>query len=405
MKRRALIAAIPAAVASIAGCGGGGGDVAGIGSGGTGISGEGVGSGGTGISSAAVGSISGFGSVIVNGVRFDTDSAVLNLKDSGSLKLGMTVQVRGVVNDALQEGVARTIFSAADARGRIEHVDKERGIVTVWSTPIATDSTTVYGNGLGSLTDLRMDDWIQIHGLLDSSGGIRATRIERLPGPAAAVISGVARQVDAATQSLTVGGLRVGFSAALLPLIGLSVDRLEGQLVRVRGDDTSTSLWPASVEPWYPLEPANGEGVALEGLVTVFRSLGSMRVDGVPVDASGARVSGRRSSIAVGARVEVAGAWRNGVLVASRLKVRKAAPEQDVDDEDDDADYSARGNIGGFRSASEFRIDGQDVDAGGTGVVFVGGTAAALRNGRRVQVTGSRVVGDVLIAERVEFLS
>ena len=70
MKRRTLIVAVQAAVA-VASCGGGGGgDVASVGSGGTGISGEGVGSGGTGIfASSAVGSISGFSSVIVNGVR------------------------------------------------------------------------------------------------------------------------------------------------------------------------------------------------------------------------------------------------------------------------------------------------------------------------------------------------
>ncbi|KQT07609.1 DUF5666 domain-containing protein [Ramlibacter sp. Leaf400] len=437
MKRRTLIAAVPAAVV-VAGCGGGGGgggdfgDVASIGSGGTGISGEGVGSGGTGITSAAVGSITGFGSILVNGVHFDTDRAALTLVDADTLKLGMTVQVRGLVSDDLLTGVANTVFSSADVRGTVEWVDAGLGIMKVWNTPIYIDATTVFAGGLMALHDLQPGDPVQVYGLPESGPGLRASRIERLAAEGTPVLSGSVQFVDIGEAILQIGGRRIGIIAALLEAAGLRLDQLEGQLVRIRGNAIADPLSRAEVEPWYPLRPTDGERISVEGLVTRYTSLAAMQVDGVAVDASKARVTGRLSTLGVGARVEVAGAWAGGVLAATRLKLRDAPEPEPVAPEPQpgngngnsngngngngggsgsnsgsgsgDNDYSARGNISSFRSASEFRIQGQDIDAGGTGVVFEDGTAADLRNGRRVRVTGSRVANDVLIAERVEFL-
>ena len=87
---------------TLAGCGGGGG----------GVAGGGVGGGGTG--SLSVGPISGIGSIIVNGVRFDDSIARVLDEDGGShdrseLKLGMMVRVKG-------KAVSRTADTAsADA--------------------------------------------------------------------------------------------------------------------------------------------------------------------------------------------------------------------------------------------------------------------------------------------------
>lgn len=415
MKRRALIAAVPGAVAALAGCGGGGGgDFASVGSGGTGITGgEGVGSGGTGITSAAVGAITGFGSIIVNGVRYETDQAALTLSDSDTLKLGMTVRVRGVINADLVNGVASTIESSADARGAVAALDLANSNLVIWYTKIHVDDSTVFAGGLMSLQDLRVGDPVQVWGLPDHGTGLRATRIERVAAGAAPIISGTAQAVDLSTSSVQVGGLRVAFTPAALASAGLAPAQLEGQLVRVRGTEADATITQAAVEPWYPVTQADGERLSVEGLITRFTSLASLLVDGVPVDASAAKISGRQASIGLGARVQIEGAWRAGVLVASRLKLREAAQSGDSggsgssgsgNDDDQDDDYSARGNIGSFRSASDFKIQGQDIDAGSAGVVFVNGTAADLRNGRRVYVTGSRVVNDRLVAERVEFL-
>ncbi|RST45851.1 hypothetical protein EJI01_28525, partial [Variovorax sp. MHTC-1] len=50
---------------------------------------DGVGSGGTGVSTAdaaSVGGVDGAGSIIVSGLRYDTDTAVIHLEDATSLQ-------------------------------------------------------------------------------------------------------------------------------------------------------------------------------------------------------------------------------------------------------------------------------------------------------------------------------
>ncbi|HEY5324044.1 MAG TPA: hypothetical protein VIK58_14550, partial [Caldimonas sp.] len=87
-RARHLFIQLAAAALLLAGCGGGG--SAGPSSGGTGVA----------PTSFTAGHISGFGSIIVNGVRYD-DSAALVTDDDGNrssreaLKLGMHVEIHG----------------------------------------------------------------------------------------------------------------------------------------------------------------------------------------------------------------------------------------------------------------------------------------------------------------------
>jgi hypothetical protein len=67
------------------------------------------------------------------------------------------------------------------------------------------------------------------------------------------------------------------------------------------------------------------------------------------------------------------------------------------------ASFDLIGNVGGFRSPSDFRVRGQPVNAGGSDVVFVNGSAANLANGVRVNIHGTRVVEGVLMAASVSF--
>ncbi|MGH6626725.1 MAG: hypothetical protein ACRECD_09315 [Burkholderiaceae bacterium] len=48
-------------------------------------------------------------------------------------------------------------------------------------------------------------------------------------------------------------------------------------------------------------------------------------------------------------------------------------------------------------------MQGEPVDASGSGVVFSNGNASNLADGTRVTVTGSQVVNGVLIANQVTF--
>ena len=79
LTRRTALFAMAGSVAHLAGCGGGGLDIAGISSGGTG--------------SFTSGSISGLGSIIVNGIRYDDSSASVSgsVDSASALRPGMVV--------------------------------------------------------------------------------------------------------------------------------------------------------------------------------------------------------------------------------------------------------------------------------------------------------------------------
>jgi hypothetical protein len=173
----------------------------------------------------------------------------------------------------------------------------------------------------------------------------------------------------------------------------------DGTLVRVRATTVLPGSLPATlVQWWYPVPTANATPVQLAGIVTDYAALGSLRVLNVPVNASYAKVTGGPdSAVGNGVKVEVGGVMSNGVLQASKLKIRH------VPGTGGPSSFTLIGTVGSFSSAASFRVRGQPVDASGPGVVFVNGTAANLRNGAKVNIEGSQVVNGVLIATRVSF--
>ena len=91
LSRRTLLLGMVGSVAQLTGCGGGGSDVAGLSSGGTG--------------SFTSGTISGLGSIIVNGIRYKDAAATKISRDDdivfgGELKVGMVVSIQGSPVDA-----------------------------------------------------------------------------------------------------------------------------------------------------------------------------------------------------------------------------------------------------------------------------------------------------------------
>jgi hypothetical protein len=400
MKRRDALAATALGIL-LPGCGGGGEGFASIGSGGTGISPGGIGSGGTGVvvTSTTVGPVEGFGSIVVNGIRFDTATAQLDLRDVDQLRLGIVVQVLGSFDPATNLGAAAVVRSSAELRGMVSGLDLAAGRFLVKGVVVEVDDSTVFAGGLADLADVRDTQPVQVHGLPGDVGQLRATRVELLAVVGSPVVSGVVEDLDSTGRTFRVGSQVVHYATATLdaalPASGLA----NGRLVRVRAAATSPVLEATSIEPWSQAAVADAEPLSLGGLVSDFRSLASLRVDGLPVDASRAKVSGGPvSSVRNGTRVDVTGVVQGGVLVASRIRLRGDAPATAAD-----MPFSAQGSIGSFRSVAQFKVQGQDIDASRATIVTAG-SLASLRSGLKVLVTGSRVVDDVLIADRVEIL-
>ena len=138
MKIQKLFAGLATALLLTA-CGGGGGSSDG-GIGGTG-GGGGGGIGGTGV---AYGTITGFGSVWVNGVRYESGSTVFKRDDDNAsqsdLRVGMVARVEG-------SGTTATTISVDSAlKGRVEAVSGDR--FTVMGQTVQADAQTAFEDGV-----------------------------------------------------------------------------------------------------------------------------------------------------------------------------------------------------------------------------------------------------------------
>lgn len=356
--------------------------------------GSGVGSGGTGVSTAAavgIGSVDGLGSVIVNGIRYNTDAAQFIIQDASELLLGMSVKVSGTVNTDLKTGTATRVESSADMRGPISTVDLAGGTFTLLGTTVSTDLETVWADS-GGLSSIAPGSTVQVWGLPAAPGMLRATRVARADAGAAPVVTGTVQNLDTVSRVFSLGQLQIRYSAATA--------LADGIVVRVRASlwDGTSALNAASVENWYTVPQISGTRVDLDGLITDYAGLPAFRVLGTQVDATGVQITGGQgANIGNGVKVEVAGLLVDGVLRATKLKIRH------IPGTGGPSSFTLIGTVSAFAGPADFRVRGQPIDASRPGVVFVNGSAAGLGNGAKVTVAGSQVLNGILLADRVTF--
>jgi len=143
---------------------------------------------GTGVS--ANGAITGFGSVFVNGIRFNTDDANIMIDDmpasENDLALGMIVHVDGTANtrdaDGSRTGNARNIRFDSVIEGPVAtnpapNVDGTVKTFSVLGVTVAVDErSTVFRSGV-TFANVAMNNRLDISGFFDTTGVLRATYV------------------------------------------------------------------------------------------------------------------------------------------------------------------------------------------------------------------------------------
>ena len=176
--------------------------------------GGGVDSGGTGAPATAFasGPITGFGSVIVNGVHFDDRSAAVsdadgNVRSRDDLRLGMTTDVRGsaivIDADGNDASTATSIVFGSEIVGPVAASDLSARTLTVLGQTIDIAATTVFDTSLaGGQAALAVGDVVEVYGHVDAATGhYVATRIERKTSVAAFALRGIVAGLDARARS------------------------------------------------------------------------------------------------------------------------------------------------------------------------------------------------------------
>jgi len=263
--------------------------------------------GGIGGSGKSYGPIIAFGSIFVNGVEFETGAADIIIDGSPSLdtnlKLGMVVMVTGEFNVNGTTGTAVTVSYDDLVEGpmtsAVNTTEKRFGVMY---QDVFYTTSTIFENDedlqLGALTpsDLSVDNVLEISGLFDSAGRIRATRVERealtyIPGPDEVLeVHGLVANLDTTLQTFDIGLLAISYSAVATSFDEGTIDDLaNGVLVEVKGDDDpADGLEADRIE--FEFEDFGNEGDLLEfeGYVTdINPAVGDFEVDGLPVVTDG----------------------------------------------------------------------------------------------------------------------
>jgi hypothetical protein len=336
------------------------------------------------------GVITGFGSVIVGGVRYDDANALVsddddNRRDRSLLKLGMVVQVDGsAVDRALGTARALRIRFGSEVLGPVGTIDTAAATVEVLGQTVLVTTSTVFDESLaGGLAAITTGDVLEVHGILDPANSrIVATRIELEDSALAYRLRGVISALDTTAKTFRIGDELISYSGLLSADILPSL-LVNGQVVRVLLQTTQVNgAWVATrLVPGVRLIDGSLPDAHVEGVITSFTSTSQFAVNGLAVDASNAAFPDGRDAIALGARVEVTGTVTDGVLVATKVEV------EDRRDNGRRA-LELHGALSNLDTAAKtFALRGVTVWYGGT-VLWKDGTEASLANGQSIEAKG-----------------
>ena len=204
---------------AIAGCGGGYGGSDGADGGGTNIGGATAGIGRTGI---AVGPISTFGSVVVNGVHFNTDSATFTVNDAAGtqsdLSVGQIVVILGTIDDDGTTGTADSVSFDETVTGPVEAIDVAGNQLVVLGQTVLVSPDTSFDDDFSpaSLEGVSVGQIVEVSGQIDADGNIVATRIEPKPVGTQFEVHGTVSNHDATNMRFDINDLDVDYSTAML---------------------------------------------------------------------------------------------------------------------------------------------------------------------------------------------
>jgi hypothetical protein len=391
-KRWSQWLAAAAAALLVVACGGGGGG------------GDSVGGTDAGVS---MGTVTGFGSIIVDGLRYDdrnmrisvdTETGAPDAAASVDVKLGQQVELSFTGSES--NSAARLVKVSAEIVGKVSATAPDlvvAGQTVKVNTDPAAGPVTVF-EGYSSAADIAVGDRVEVHGTPIGAHTVQATRIERKPSAnnwvrVAGDITGLASDGS----SFQLGGLTVNVASttrivpdrAVLanglrvvvwseaPAVGNTVT---AKFIRVKwrqGNDRSDARVSGAITDCTPICDA------------------SFKVGGITVDASNAVfVNGGKADLANGRWVALRGTLdaTTNTLVATRVVFRRIdVPHEEV---------KLRGAVTDFVDMANFKVRGVPVTTD-SNTTFGASCTLPLANGTLVALSGS-VRGFKVLAKAVE---
>ncbi|MBL8197971.1 MAG: hypothetical protein JNJ67_03460 [Chromatiales bacterium] len=296
------------------------------------------------------GTINGFGSIIVNGVEYETNAADFDIDDGpgsqSELKVGQQVTIQW---DSSDDGVTRNAQSVSYddlLEGPIDSIDPGAQTLVILGQVVIVDAATSFDDEIvpRDLTGLELDDVVEVSGLIDANGVIRATRIDFSDSSDDFEVRGVVESLDTDDSTFIINGLTVDYFDVINPPA-----LANGLFVEVEGDTFDAGILYAirvEIEDDDISGADEGDDGELEGYITDFVSATNFSVSGVPVTTNGQTIyeHGVVGDLALNVKVEVEGELNSsGVLVARQVEFKSG--DDDDDGDDDSIDGRVAGNV------------------------------------------------------------
>lgn len=266
------------------------------------------------------GVIDGFGSVIVNGIHFDSTNTSFDIDDATGtqhdLHVGQVVTIVGSYQGT--EGVAASISYDVNAEGPVTAVDAAAGTLVVLGQTVTTDTMTMLeGFTLDTLT---IGTRVEVSGYADGNGHILASYIGLDDSDTSDLeLHGEISQLDSAAMTFMIGSQLVSYAS-----LESTTTLTDGARVEIDGALDASNVFIASRIKQDEDRYEHDSDLALQGVVTELdTSAQTFTLNGVSVS-YGERTEfehGTVAQLALNLSLRVHGHLdANGVLQASEIK-------------------------------------------------------------------------------------
>ena len=294
----------------------------------------------TSTTTTAQGTVTGFGSVFVNGVEWETGNADITVDDQpaaeSALKIGHIVVVHGTRN-ADGTGVADSIEYDAELKGPITAKDTDS--ITVLGHTVVIDDHTIIDDSItpASIDGLNVGDFVEINGYPTVDGTLHALHIEIETDNSEFEIKGIVASLDdpdnlpdnPSALTFKLNELVIDYTDAFME--DFDGDMIaDGNYVEVEGTQLGNDgeLIAVKVEREDNHSFAEGEAFELEGFISEL-NIGSIVVNHMQIliDPNISVSHGNFTDLAVDIRVEVEGIVdADGNKIATHIEIAHSAP-------------------------------------------------------------------------------
>jgi hypothetical protein len=279
------------------------------------------------------GSVTGFGSVWLNGERYVTSSAAIEVNGQvateADLAIGQVVVLNSTVSGSALN--AESIVYESNLQGPVESVDILAGSFVALGQQVLVDAGTAYGPDIdpADITGIHDNDIVEVSGFINTLGQIRATRIELEDDPNYSLqLTGLVSDLND-NVSFKIGDQLVDYSnAALVDGFTPAGIITEGDKVRVVGSEllAGTLVADSVVSRGDSATTEDGDDGEIEGLISGFVDQFSFSLAGFDVvtNAQTEYSDGTAADLGNNIRIEAEGLFdASGTLIADSIEFRE----------------------------------------------------------------------------------